>query len=71
MNNKKVKEKGERVEPFKNHSISCARGGAWTARAEDHKGLNNREGKEEPWKRGKKDMNNKEEDEEPWKFLLE
>ncbi len=27
---------GEMVEPFKNHSISCARGRAWTARAEDH-----------------------------------
>ena len=31
------------------------------------KGLNNKEGKEEPWKREKKEMNNKEGKEEPWK----
>ena len=30
-------ERGEMVEPFKNHSISCARGKAWTARAGDHR----------------------------------
>ena len=29
--------------------------------------MNNKEGKEEPWKRGKKGMNNKEGKEEPWK----
>ena len=29
--------------------------------------MNNKERKEEPWKRGKKEMNNKEEKEEPWK----
>ena len=27
----------EMVEPFKNHSIACARGGARTASAEDHR----------------------------------
>ena len=29
--------------------------------------MNNKEGKEEPWKRGKKGMNNREGKEEPWK----
>ena len=29
--------------------------------------MNNEEGKEEPYKRGKKGMNNKEGKEEPWK----
>ena len=29
--------------------------------------MKNKEGKEEPWKRGKKEMNNKEGKEEPWK----
>ena len=29
--------------------------------------MNNKEGKEGPWKRGKKGMNNKEGKEEPWK----
>ena len=29
--------------------------------------MNNKEGKEEPWKRGKEGMNNKEGKEEPWK----
>ena len=29
--------------------------------------MNNKEGKEEPWKRGKKGMNNKEAKEGPWK----
>ena len=29
--------------------------------------MNNKEGKEEPWKRGKKGMNNKEGKEGPWK----
>ncbi len=36
VKNKEGKEEGEMVEHFKNHSISCARGRVWMARAENN-----------------------------------